>query len=191
MRVNLSTILLILLGLQCAFSATTYFDSFSYNGTYGSMDLGGYTAVYPLGVLSANYSIFATFSYPGIPASSTQLTQDISSLNSDPSHGLQYLNSNGTLVKAYGTSQTNTISYPTPTNPGLYRMTHNIMFPPNSTQSSAQFYLVLTNPLGLMGGKLRWYTLELDYYPTTSGSSVASLALSTTILKVTDIQRST
>ena len=39
--------------------------------------------------------------------------------------------------------------------------------------------------------KLHWYTIQLDYYPTASGSSVAALALATTILKVTDIMRGT
>lgn len=42
-----------------------------------------------------------------------------------------------------------------------------------------------------MTGKLHWYTIQLDYYPTASGSSVAALALATTILKVTDIMRGT
>lgn len=194
MKAGLFTIIVILLGLQCAHSTTTYSYGFTYNGTMNSLNLGGYSAIYPLGTLSANYSIYATFSYPGISAASTQLTQDIMTLSMDPNHGLQYMDTSTgapVLTRAYGTSQTNTIVYPTPTNPGLYRMTHNIMFPPTSNQTSAQFYLVLTNPMPIMSSKLLWYTLQLDYYPTSSGSSVASLAFATTILKVASINRGT
>ena len=127
MKASLCVIVLILLGLQCAYSVTTYFDSFTYNGTSGSLDLGGYSAVYPLGTLSAGYSLYATFSYPGIPATSTQLSTDITYLTSGMAYGLVYMDtSSGTVVKADGKSQSNKIIYPTPTNPGLYRMTHNI-----------------------------------------------------------------
>lgn len=138
MKAPLCAIILILLGLQCTYSTTTYFDGFSMNGTFNSFDLGGVSSIYPLGTLSANYSLYATFSYPGIPASSIQLTQDIMMLNSALSHGLQYMDTSTgapVLTKAYGTSISNHISYPTPTNPGLYRMTYNIKFPPASTQT--------------------------------------------------------
>lgn len=140
MRARLYSIILILLGLQCALSATTFSQGFSFNGTFNSLNLGGYTPVYPLGTLSAGYTLSATFSYPAIPASSTQLTMDIMMLNAAMSQGLQYMDSSTSppsLKKAYGTSMSNTISYPTPTNPGLYRMTHNIMFPTGSSQTSA------------------------------------------------------
>lgn len=188
----LRVILILLLGAQCAFSATTYTAGFTYNSAANSFDLGGYSVIYPLGTLSANDTLSATFSFPGIPASSTKLASLISNLNSDMNHGLQYLDTSSgapVLSKAYSTSSTNRIVYPTPTNPGLYRMTHKIGFPPSSTQTSAQFFVILTWANEILTQKLLWYTLQIDYYPTSSGSSVGSLSQATTLLKVTDFIR--
>ena len=113
-------------------------------------------------------------------------------LNGLLTHGLQYFDTSSgapVLTKAYSTSATNKITYPTSTNPGLYRMSYKIEFPPSSTQTSAQFFIVFTWATEITALKLFWYTFEVNYYPTSSGSSVSSLSQATTLLKVTDFIR--